>query len=164
MSFASPGAYVPLGRADQLLHCRSAVATRVACAVYDTTSKGGAFRGIRVFDAAGQVILDEHSRCAVDSYNSAEGPYALLGSGLAWVTANRSGTVWGGKGRHCETHRLLVRKASGKLVTEPGRYSGNPVAAFGGVVVGNDATGPASSTKLVLFTSAHHHRTVVTAR
>ncbi|WGL53174.1 hypothetical protein P5P86_04955 [Nocardioides sp. BP30] len=164
MTFASPGSYVPLGPVGSLLHCASASATRVACAEYDQTSKRLAYQGIAVFDAAGHTVLRETNRCAVDSYASAQGPYALFGKGLAWVSAHRSGGLWGGKGRHCATHRLIVRTAAGRLVHEPGRYVGNPVAALGGVVVGNQAAGPASSSELVLFTSAHHHRTLVSAR
>lgn len=164
MSFATPGASVPLGRPGDLMHCRSASTTRVACASYGLPASGTRYRGIHVYDAAGADVLDADSRCAVDSYDHADAPFALLGNGLAWVTANRHGTAWGTYGKHCATHRLVVRTAAGNLVHEPGTYVAHPVAALGGVVVGNLAPGPASSTKLVLFTSAHHHRTLVTAR
>lgn len=163
MSFATPGVYQLLGQPGELMHCRSASATRVACASYDT-SAALKYGGIRVYDTSGASVLSAGTRCAVDSYNASMAPFALLGKGLAWVTAKRHGTGWGNYGQHCATHRLVVRTAAGKLVHEPGTYVAQPVSALGGVVVGNLAPGPASSTKLVLFTSAHHHRTLVTAR
>lgn len=162
MSFATPGVYVPLGRPGDLMHCRSASTNRVACATYRLAAAGMRYRGLHVYDTTGADVLDAASSCAVDDNSGS--PFALLGKGLAWVTGNRSGSVWGTYGQHCDSHRLVVRTAAGKLVHEPGRYVAQPVSAFGGIVVGNLAPGPAGSTRLVLFTSAHHHRTLVTAR
>jgi hypothetical protein len=144
MRFDEPGVYQQLGASGDVLRCASANRSAVACAAFGSPG----FLGFRVYDAdSGDLLLEQTGHCANDWPFTPGARFAVVGRGLAWVT-----TAYG----TCGAHRLMIETGAGKVAEHSGRWS-HPVAALGGVAVSMARRGAA---KIVLFTSAHHHRTI----